>query len=212
MAFQHHEQLDAVEEELREIIQALKVIKRLKNDRVAVIGSARVPGFYGSNFDELAVKERFGVTVDKIDLSTVFAQAEAIPAAAVRAEIERVYGGATEIIGGVSPEQLEKSVRPYLALRSLAEEAGYAGYALKCWPEFPEVYGAAVCLSVAMLNEAGIITSDESDLMGLISMLISHYATGFTEVPTLLDMVALMRSKTRSGGLALRRHCLAAGS
>ncbi len=101
--FSHHEQLDAVEEELREIIQALKVIKRLKNDRVAVIGSARVPGFYGSNFDELAVKERFGVTVDKIDLSTVFAQAEAIPAAAVRAEIERVYGGATEIIGGVSP-------------------------------------------------------------------------------------------------------------
>ncbi len=195
--FSHHEQLDAVEEELREIIQALKVIKRLKNDRVAVIGSARVPGFYGSNFDELAVKERFGVTVDKIDLSTVFAQAEAIPAAAVRAEIERVYG-ATEIIG-VSPEQLEKSVRPYLALRSLAEEAGYAGYALKCWPEFPEVYGAAVCLSVAMLNEAGIITSDESDLMGLISMLISHYATGFTEVPTLLDMVAFDEKQNTVG-------------
>ncbi len=74
------------------------------------------------------------------------------------------------------------------------------------------MYGAAVCLSVAMLNEAGIITSDESDLMGLISMLISHYATGFTEVPTLLDMVALMRSKHGRGGLALRRHCLAAGS
>ena len=75
--FGHHEEIESADSRFVEVIQALKVIRRL-NDRLAVIGSARVPGFYSSNFDELRVKERFGTTVDKIDLSTVFAAAESI--------------------------------------------------------------------------------------------------------------------------------------
>jgi len=166
---------------------AVKVIKHLREVKVAIIGSAGVAGRYESSFDETMLKDTFGITVHRIDLSTIFKLMEKAPEKDLKAIVDDI--GARAEIHELSEEDLEKSAKIYWALREIARENDYSAIALRCWPEFRELYGTNPCASVAMLNDDGIITSDEADVLGLTSMLASHYATEGEAVPTLLDLV-----------------------
>jgi L-fucose isomerase-like protein len=77
----------------------------------------------------------------------------------------------------------------------LAKSQHYAALTLRCWPEFQVDYGASACLPLAMLSDSGVITSDEGDMGGLISMLAQYYATDKAHVPTLLDLIGFEGDK-----------------
>ena len=84
------------------------------------------------------------------------ALAEAVPAAEVAAEVERM-GGEAPFASGVAKSQAEKSARVYLALRAFAAERGYDALALSCWSRFQAIYGIAVCAAMSRLNEGGTV-------------------------------------------------------
>lgn len=182
---------------LQNSFRAVKTMKALHAANVGLVGSGRVPGFYGSNFDEMALKERFGLNVDCVDLSTLFAAAAGVSKKQVRQEVRRLR--ARVKVERMPAEEVERSVSAFLALKQFAEEARWAGIALRCWPEFFDSFGAAGCAALGMLNEAGIVASDESDIWGLLSMLASHYATDGEGLPTLLDMVSFDEDKNTVG-------------
>ena len=172
--------------QLERTVTAVRALEQLRRTKVAVLGSGRVPGFYGSNFDELALKERFGVSVSRIDLSEVFRRAAALGAAEAEAGVVELRDR-TSIEGGVTDEALERVSRMHVALTSLAAEGDFDGLAIRCWPEYVDIYGTVVCANIGLLNDEGIVTSDEADLLGLVSMLCQRYVTQEREVPTLLD-------------------------
>ncbi len=178
---------ESVQKPILNTIMALTVIKKFKNARIGLIGSGRVPGFYGSNFDEIGLKKRFGISIEWIDLSTVLKIADELQAEEVEKALNIIQKkGSSTVTHG----ELEKVVRIYLAMKAVAEEGSYSGLAVKCYPEFVENYGLAVCLCVAMLNEIGIATSDETDVLGLLSMMASNYATQMRGQATLMDIAS----------------------
>lgn len=171
---------------LDQTLRAWQVLRGLRGMRVANIGG-RSPGFYLCNYDELALRRRFGVIIEPMEVRELLREAERVSDDAVRTEKGACLKQAR--IRCASASTVDRGIRVYLAARQWVREGGYAGMALRCWPEFLEQYQAAACLAVGLLNEDAIITSDEGDVGGLISMLAQRFATGGRETPTLLDLI-----------------------
>ncbi|MBI4026737.1 MAG: hypothetical protein HY360_17265 [Verrucomicrobia bacterium] len=171
---------------LDQTLRAWQVIHGLRGARIANIGG-RSPGFYLCNYDELALRRRFGIIVEPMEVRELLRAAERVSDDMVQAEKRIRLKHA--MIRCAAASTVDKGIRAYLAARQWSREGGYAGIALRCWPEFLEQYHAAACLAVGLLNEDGIITSDEGDVGGLISMLAQRFATGERETPTLLDLI-----------------------
>jgi L-fucose isomerase-like protein len=167
-------------------LRAWRSMHNLRGARIGNIGG-RSPGFYLCNYDEMALRTRFGVEVDALELSQLFALADKISetdTAGIRRELDTCVCG-----GCQKPGVVDDGIRVYEAARRLAQQRGWCGITLRCWPEFQTQRGMAACLSLALLNEKGIMTSDEGDMGGLLSMLTQYEATGRRQIPTLLDLI-----------------------
>jgi len=78
-----------------------------------------------------------------------------------------------------------------LALRDFAAEGQFDAMTLKCWGDLVEAYGIAGCGAVSQLNDMGLFTGCEGDVMGTLTMLIARRLTGVH--PFLTDFVSVDR-------------------
>ena len=186
----------SVQDQLHVSIKAINAIKKLRSARIAVIGCARPPGFYGSNFDEMSLISRFGVSIQTIEIANVLNLAEQAPSSELKKILNKIK---RSCVSNLSDNEQSKALRIYWALRKIVEENKYDGLAIKCWPEIPDQYNVSVCLPVALLSDLGIPTSCEADVLGLISMLLSRYATSNKETPTLLDAILFDEKRNTIG-------------
>ena len=128
----------------------------------------RAPGFYSSGFDEVRLQADLGVEAFHIDLSTVLKKMESI-------SDKEADGAINDIAAAIAESVLEnrsglrKSVKVYLALKDLVQENHLDALAIKCWPEFPQEQGFSVCLSISLLNNAGIVAACEGDVQGCVN-------------------------------------------
>jgi L-fucose isomerase-like protein len=74
---------------------------------------------------------------------------------------------------------------------------------LKCWGDLVEAYGIAGCGVVSILNDRGIYTGCEGDIMGTITTLIARRLTGIH--PFLTDFVSVDRES--NSGLMWHGGC-----
>jgi L-fucose isomerase-like protein len=190
---------DRFRRRLRLTVQALTALKRLRHARVALVGDA-APTFYNLTYDAQAIKARLGVQVEQRALDEVFGRAQGYEAPQVSALVAKMTARATEV--AVSAEWMERTGRVVLALRDVAVEGNYNALALRCWPEFQsEMGGIGPCAAVSWLNDTGLPTSCEGDVLGAVSMLALHLLSG--EPTTLLDLVAVVEED----GLIQLWHC-----
>jgi len=181
---------------IADTIRAASVLRKLRHTRIGLVGSGRVPGFYGSNYDEFSVKQRFGVTVQRVDLSAVFSLAAQMPQKEAAAEVTKLK--AESPVVDTPDNELEQTIRGEWALRRLADERTWDGIALRCWPEWFDGMGTTPCAAAARLCDSGLLVSDEADVLGLISMLLCSYAADHTVV-TLLDMISIDEQRDTLG-------------
>jgi len=171
---------------LRLTVRALTAMTRLKGTRIALFGDI-APSFYNLRYDALRIEERLGVTIEQIPLQDAFQRARAYDegdVAALAGQLAPMAGPALE------SKWISSSASSALALRDLSSEAGSEAIALRCWPEFQtEMEGIGPCAAVGWLNETGLPTSCEGDVVGALSMLaLSH----LSEAPaTMMDLVAV---------------------
>jgi len=187
---------------LSRILKVVKAVKRLRNSKLALVGY-RCPGFLVSTGDEFALQKVFGIKVHHIDLLEVFQEANGIPTSKVKVVSKKLIDNFSDFFEGLN-ESLEKTARVYLAIKQLKDKYNFDGIALKCWPEFPQNYGLAVCFAVSHLIDEGIMVSCEADINGLVTMLIEHYLTG--EPVFFADVIAIDEGENTS----LLWHCGAA--
>ncbi|MBN2452591.1 MAG: hypothetical protein JXR77_19565, partial [Lentisphaeria bacterium] len=160
--------------------------KRLRTTRIGMVGS-RVPGFYTSCFNELSLRRQLGVEVVYIDLLEVVHVAEGLSEAAA-AEARAHITGAAGSCAGVSEAHLGQAARLYGAFMALREKTGVDAFAVKCWPEFGDLYGVAACSTVGQLTSDGIVSSCEGDLYGAVAMVILQELSG--TAPFYCDLIA----------------------
>ncbi len=171
-------------ERFKVTIQALRAYYTLKGSRVAFIGG-RAPGFDNLYVDEGKLYEKLGLTINHYE----FGELHQLAREACREELisimEEMKKRASLEAG--MEEFLEKQARIVAATRRLTQESGCQAVALSCWPKFQTEMDCVACSAVGHLNETGLPTACEGDVLSAAGMLALKSITG--RPVTLMDLV-----------------------
>lgn len=176
---------EAAVDEIGRKLRVAGAVKALRGLRIGSVGG-RVPGFYASNYDELQLLETFGVSTEKLTMLEVVETARKIfadpgePEAPVADPIPSK---------DIDPEERRKLKALYRAFVETAKKYRLDAFAIRCWPEFSDLYGIGVCALIGLLNESGYVTGCEGDMIGTLTMKLGALlAPG--EVPFFCDLIS----------------------
>lgn len=170
------------------ILQDIKILSAagaLKNKlqlaKLGVIGE-HPQGFDSCHLDKGGLHSIFGVRVEQIPLENVFQRTHVIPLSEVN-DVREVLDQHLDNLSTLNQDALQGTLRVYLALREIAQEQGFDGIAVRCWPEFFTELGCAACgamsmLSDGFLNRIPVPCSCEADINGTLTQLILQWLSG----------------------------------
>jgi L-fucose isomerase-like protein len=176
----------AIATDLAELLSGKRRVKRLhaeasagSADRGAVHVSAirgmkigrigqHPDGFDTCAYDTDKLAALAGISVQPIELTTLFRKAGEVDAADV--EVTREHAAADlNGLDVVDQDQLDKSLRLKNAIDDLREANGLDAFAIRCWPETFTEYGGAVCGPVSMMGEKRVPCACEADVYGAVT-------------------------------------------
>jgi L-fucose isomerase-like protein len=170
------------------------VVARLRGRKIARIG-AHPDGFDTCAYDAPTLQRLSGVTVDALELDTLFDRARCV-APERAAEVRSAADATLEGLDTVNQEELDRSLRLKVALDDLKTEGGYDAFALRCWPETFTEYGGAVCGPVSMMGEARVPCACEADVYGALTQMVLQEAA---DAPVFLVDLVDMDMQDNSG-------------
>lgn len=159
----------------------------LSNARIGLVGG-RVPGFYTSNFDEIKLRSAFGTTVEVIDLLELVETTKKLSDAETKEGLKTVRESSSQVCA-VTDNELKLAGNLYMAFRKLAQKYNLDSFAIRCWPEFSDIYGIAPCAVIGMLNDAGIAASCEGDIPGAVTMKLQQ-SLSEGGIPFFVDLIS----------------------
>jgi len=153
-----------------------RVVNGMRRLVVGAIGARTTP-FKTVRIDEIAL-QRHGITVETLDLSSVFARMQALqPSAAAYKEKADVLKAYTSW-EGVPERSFDNIVRLGVVLDEIIAEYGMDAIALRCWIELQQQLGMSACVLLGELNERGIPAACEVDLGNAVAMTALRLASG----------------------------------
>jgi L-fucose isomerase-like protein len=171
-------------------IRAVRAIAYLKEATVALVG-VRPDGFEVSDYDELAIKEKFGTEITKLSLYTLSKRMKEVDEGKIDEDMERqkevfaIRGRDTDAARGLS--------RLYLAMKEFVEENSVQSYAPDCWPELRDIDKTPICPVNGRMNAEGIMASCECDIDGSLTLMLEHAVTG--NAPWWADFVNILKEQ-----------------
>lgn len=152
-----------------------RIVKGLQGLRLGAVG-ARPAAFNTVRFSE-KILERYGISVETVDLSEIIAQAQALDSRATEVVRELSVLQETFQPQGIPASALEKMAKLSVSLKTWIERTRVDAIALQCWTAIEELYGIVPCAVMSLLSEAGIPSACETDVMGALSMYILQLAS-----------------------------------
>ena len=177
-------------EQLETFTRAVCAISRFKGAKFAQIGT-RPELFESQNYSEQALQRQFSQMIIPVELDEVFARMEAL-----KPDDPAVTQKMADITRGVNVlETADDTVlnlaRYELTLASLAKEMEVSALAPSCWTRLQERFHIAACSTFGRLNDQGIVTSCEVDVLGAITMWALHCASLGLVQPDFIDWTDL---------------------
>lgn len=163
-------------ETVRTTALAGRARRLLRTARVGRVGEPP-PGFVTCRADTDALKRRLGVEIVPIALDDVFAQVRAVTPQTVDA-VRAAWDARIAGLGALDQDGLRGTLASYAVLRDLAETHRLDGLAVRCWFQFVEQLGCAVCAAQCMLSDSLLPASCEADVNGNITQLILQWISG----------------------------------
>ena len=160
--------------ELSRQFKVLDCIRRLQNVRIGSLGG-RVPGFYTSDCNELAMREKFGAELEGITLLELIKVAESIRGKELADAIKQIRGKSKCL---VSDDELNKGAALLAAFRKLTKKYRLDAWTARCWPEFSDIYGIGVCHILGCMTNSGVPIACEGDVYGALAMLTVRNLSG----------------------------------
>lgn len=191
---------DTAVPELERQFRTLACVKGLRCVRIGSLGG-RVPGFYTSDFNELAMREKFGAEVEGITLLELINVAESIKGEELAKALKAVKGQSKCL---VSDEELRKGAALFVAFQRLTAKYRLDAWTVRCWPEFSDIYGIGVCHLLGCLTGSGVPAACEGDAYGALAMLVVKALSGSDAF--FCDLISF----DPSGDTGLFWHCGAA--
>ncbi len=171
-----HPLTESFRADLARFVGVCRVVKGLRNARLGAIG-ARPGAFNTMRFSEKLLQS-CGITVTTIDLSEVFAKANALadddPRVRERLEGIRAYVPT----GGIPPAALLKMARLGVVLDDWMAANDLNATAIQCWTSIQQNYGINACALMSMMSDRLMPSACEVDITGVASMYALQLASG----------------------------------
>ena len=162
--------------QLKLLARAGAVVNDLKGAKLKLVGH-HPDGFDACNFNADQLKATFGVAVDQTPILDFINEVKALPEEAADAPYARRAKDFPNL-KELDQDATRKTMKVYAKLRAEADEKGYKGVAVRCWPDFFTEYGCAACGALALLNEDRTPGGCEADMLGVITSVMLQSASG----------------------------------
>jgi L-fucose isomerase-like protein len=168
---------DTFRADVERFARVCRTVRGLTRARIGAIG-ARPAAFQTVRFSEKLLQDA-GISVIPVDLSEIFAAAEAFDDTAeqVRQKLDaiREYGS---IPDHIEEGRILLQARFSVAVDEWMEANECVASAVQCWTSMQQNYGCASCLSMSMMGERMMPSACEVDVAGTVSMLALLLASG----------------------------------
>jgi L-fucose isomerase-like protein len=181
------------------LARAGRVKRRLSSAKIGRFG-LNPDGFDPCSYDGDALAIRLGVEIDQHPLDEVFEGARLAANKEATAVLEQL-GARLPNLAELDQPALRGTLGSYVTLQRLARERGYAGLAVRCWPEFFTELGSAACGAMSMLSDELTPCSCEADANGTVTQLMLQWLSDGPAFGT--DMVGFDVEKNE----AVLWHC-----
>jgi len=171
---------------LKKPLSVLNCMSTLAATKIGLVGG-RVPGFYTSNCDEMRLRSSMGVEVEIIDQLEIVDTANKLSEDEARKGADEVRKSAASFCKTVEKE-ITPAGRMYQSFNKTALKYGLTSYAIRCWPEWSDIFGIAPCSTIGMLNNAGLVSSCEGDVLGAVLMKMQASLSG--GIPFFADLIS----------------------
>jgi len=196
---------DKADEAVRKPLGVIKCLADLAATKVGLVGG-RVPGFYTSTCDEMLLRKTMGTEVEILDLLEVVDTAKKLS----DADAKKGETAVRKTAACCSPRvenDIPSAGRLYEAFLKTAKKYALNAFAVRCWPEWSDIYGIAPCSTIGMLNNDRFVTSCEGDVLGAVLMKMEASLSN-GGIPFFADLISFEYDKNT----AVLWHCGAAPS
>jgi len=192
-------------EQVEIFTRAVCAVSRFRGAKFGQIG-ARPTLFESQFWSEENMQRKFSQMVIPMDLASAFKRLDEIPPddPQVLKIADEIRSGAGEITDVHTDESIITQARYELSLMNIQKELGVSAMAVNCWTRIQEVYGISACSTFGRLNDKGIITACEVDLLGAVSMWAMYCAALGEAKPDFIDWTDLHPEKEN---VWLAWHC-----
>ena len=161
-------------EKVEVFTRACNAIARFKGARILQIGT-RPTGFESEYLNEQQMMRQFRQVLVPVDLATAYETMDSIAEDDPRViSLAKEIRASADVITEEIPEGIINQARFELTLKTLKEQFHCDAIASSCWETLQHKYHIAACSTFARLNDQGIITACEVDVMGALTMLMMN--------------------------------------
>lgn len=176
-----------------------RAISNIKGRKAVIAGAGRVPGFYDCEVSEIDVLKKLELGFDRVNLIDITSRMADFAQSDID-EVKRLILNDPDCkLNNVPNDQVEDTIRLSLALMVFARENDYIGVSFKNWPELFDHFNIAGDGAMALMNDQGILVSDEADTGALISMILIDQVRESESIPMLSDISYLSQDGTKLG-------------
>ena len=159
---------------LESFLVTRKAVKRLKETTLGLFGSPS-PWLIGCTTDYRLLEDKFGLTIKRLDLLTLYKEYQEISHSDAEDVAKRIVDN-VEGLKEISYETVVEATRIYLAAKKIVEKEALDALAVKCF-EIINVVNNTACLMVSKLIDEGVIAGCEGDINATVSMILLNYLT-----------------------------------
>lgn len=162
-------------DDLHRFAAACRVVRGLRNARFGAIG-ARTGPFNTVRYSEKLL-EGAGITVETIDLSEMFGNAEKLSDS--DADVKAFLDDMKQYVSqqGIPKQSLLKLAKFGVTTNRWIAENELNGTAIQCWTSIQEFFGITPCTVMSMMSESLMPSACEVDICGTIAMYILQQAS-----------------------------------
>ncbi|MFI5382335.1 MAG: L-fucose/L-arabinose isomerase family protein [Tepidisphaerales bacterium] len=162
--------------DLQRFVSTCKVVKKLRNARIGAIG-ARPAAFNTVRFSEKLL-EATGITVETLDLSEVLGRIKRLNDGDKDVQAKLAAIQAYTKTEGVAAESLMRMAKLGVVVDRYVVDCQLSATAIQCWTALEEFYGVTPCTLMSMMSNNLLPSACETDIAGLVGMLILQAASG----------------------------------
>ena len=170
--------------------RAVCAIQNFKGARFLQVGT-RPRLFECEAFSEQALQRRFGIRIEFVDVDVLFGMMESYSEddPQIQEVVEDIKRTANIVECG--PDTLVNMARFEKGLTELKQMYNCNAVSSTCWTRLQDRFHISACGVFGRLNNKGIITSCETDTLGVISMWAMHCASFGKVIPDFVDFTDL---------------------